>query len=489
MDTMSVLKIYVVNSYSIDKIKSVLKSFSPNVIGANGVTMNINNSLSILKDCREQMPGVITVMGGPHVTFDADNILGDHDYIDFIVRREGEITFHELLKTIDSKKQYKDILGLSYREGSTILHNPDRPFIADINILPNHDYSLVQLSKYKALGTSVNMITSRGCPFKCIFCVGSKMVGHKVRYYNIDRVVNEFESLSKLGFKQINFADDLFTSNRKRCIAICNEIIKRGIDHKWTAFARVDTVTEELLTAMKNAGCTTLCFGIESGDQEILNTIKKKTTLKVIGEAIELCGNAGIDAMASYILGLPGETPETVKRTMSFAKQLCSSYGYHILAPFPGTEVRERSSHYGISLLTDEWDKYDANRSVCETVSLPHSEVDRIVEEFNSKIHENVKIIFERFKRNEELSDFENEIVSNITSFLFVQELIEKDILDRFHCRNGRDKKLLYGEAKQYILENTSFSKEEVSSEFDRLLGLNCITANEISGTMSIDWC
>ena len=122
----------------------------------------------------------------------------------------------------------------------------------------------------------------------------------------------------------------------------CNEILKRGISHPWTAFARVDTVSLELLQAMKDAGCVSLCFGIESGDQEILNTIKKKITLEKSQRAIAICKEVGIDPMASFILGLPGETDETVQKSMEFARRLSPNHGFHILSPFPGTEVREK---------------------------------------------------------------------------------------------------------------------------------------------------
>jgi radical SAM superfamily enzyme YgiQ (UPF0313 family) len=176
------------------------------------------------------------------------------------------------------------------------------------------------------------MVTSRGCPFTCIFCVGSKMVGRKVRYFDTNRVVDEFDMLITMKFKQINIVDDLLTSHKSRCIEICKEIKVRGINHPWTAFARVDTVSLDLLEHMKDAGCTLLCFGIESGNQEILDRVKKNITLEKCKEAIAMCKEVGITAMTSYIIGLPGETEETVQKTLEFAKELSDTYGFHILA-------------------------------------------------------------------------------------------------------------------------------------------------------------
>src|SRR4030043_2274337 len=137
--------------------------------------------------------------------------------------------------------------------------------------------------------------------------------------------------LVSLGVKQINIVDDLFTSHKKRCIEICEEIVRRGIVHRWSAFARVDTVSLELLQAMKSAGCMDICFGFESGNQEILDRVKKKTNLEAARKAMEMCREAGLKPLASYILGLPGETPETVEKTMEFAKSLGVDYGFHIL--------------------------------------------------------------------------------------------------------------------------------------------------------------
>nr|HPJ36929.1 radical SAM protein [Spirochaetota bacterium] len=261
---------FIITRFSEDKARAIIDDFNPDVIGATGVTMNIKKAFSILQFFKELKPEAVFVMGGPHVTFDADTVLRENSFLDYIVRGEGEVTCTELLRAIQNNTSPEGILGISYRNGNEIIHNDRRPFIEDINTLPFPARHLVSLTKYRALRFPINMVTSRGCPHQCIFCLGSKMVGRKVRYFDTMRIVDEFEMLSKMGFSQINIVDDLFTSNKKRCIEFCDEIMRRGIQHKWTAFARVDTVSLELLQAMQKAGCTTLCFGIESGNQEIL---------------------------------------------------------------------------------------------------------------------------------------------------------------------------------------------------------------------------
>jgi anaerobic magnesium-protoporphyrin IX monomethyl ester cyclase len=475
---------YIVNPYSAVRVTDAIRQYRPDVIGATAVTMNINTALNILRDYHAAAPGAAIMIGGPHVSFDAEKILAKNSFVDFIIRGEGELTTVELLDNLGKKDRYNGIRGLSYRNGDEIVHTEWREFIPDINILPLPARHHVQLSKYRALGLPINMITSRGCPFECIFCVGSKMVGRRVRYFETKRVVDEFEMLAGMGFRQINIVDDLFTSNKKRCTEICEEIIRRGIRHPWTAFARVDTVSRELLDVMAASGCTTLCFGIESGNQEILDRVKKKTTLEKIEKAIAICNNAGILPMASYIMGLPGESAETVRQTMEFARKLCNSYGFHILAPFPGTEVREKAEEYGMKILTDDWDLYDANRSVCESIHLPHEEVDRIVNEFNGLVNDMILGVLKKFEKGEPLAPENTDMAKNIISLDFNQRLIGLDLVESYEGRPGGWKRQFV----EYIASRSGLDIGLVESEVDRLITMGCIIIKNVGGNETISW-
>ncbi len=480
---------YIVTPYSRERVKKVLQEYKPDVVGATGVTMNINTALKVVKDYKEENSDIHTVMGGPHVTFDADNILLDNPYVDSVVRGEGEITLLELLGKLDSNSSFKDILGISFRENGAVVHNEMRPFIQDINILPYPARHLVQLSKYKALGIPINMLTSRGCPHKCIFCVGSRMIGQKVRNLDVERVVDEFEMLSKMGFYQINVVDDLFTANKKRCMAICDEILRRGIKHRWNAFARVDTVTKELLEKLLEAGCNALCFGIESGNQEILDTIKKKTTIEKCRKAVDLCHEAGIEPMCSYIMGLPGETPETVENSLDFARSLCKNYGFHILAPFPGTEVREKHEEYGLKILTNDWDKYDANQSVTETEFISHKEIDKIVGEFFGYIEDHIRNITKKYEKGEELPDNDRAYVENAGVFNFTKDIIMSELIETYPgLQNGAAKDAAIDDIVLFLQEKTKYSSEDVRRKVDRLVNLECITVDTNGGKTTISW-
>ncbi len=480
---------YIVFPYSHNRIRKILNEFKPAVIGITGVTMNIKRAASILKDYKDACPDAITVMGGPHVTFDAQNMLEHNPHVDIIVRGEGEITFAELLDSTGRGSDHSSIRGISFRKNGEIIHNEVRPFIDDINILPYPARDLIALNRYKALGFPINMVTSRGCPHKCIFCVGSKMVGRKVRYFNVERVVDEFQMLSKLGFNQINIVDDLFTSNKSRCIAICEEIKRRNIHHPWTAFARVDTVSRELLLAMKEAGCTMLCFGVESGNQEILNTVRKKTTLEKCREAIALCNEAGIAPMASYILGLPGESAETIKQTMEFAKSLTPNYGYHILAPFPGTEVREQKEAYGITILTDDWDQYDANRSVSDTGLVPHTVIDEIVDSFNGGIKRYIEGAIKRKQEGQSISENDENMINKISAFFVVKDMIMMELVESYHGKNGGAVEAeILCDFSHFIAEKTGHPENLINGIIHDLVVRNALALVEASGTKKICW-
>jgi radical SAM superfamily enzyme YgiQ (UPF0313 family) len=371
-------------------------------------------------------------MGGPHVTFCARDTLQEHPELDVIVLGEGETTIVELARAADNSKHWKDINGIAFRKDSEIYHTAEREWVQDLDTLAPPARQLLALGRYRALGMPISMTTSRGCPFKCIFCVGRKMVGAKVRYRNPVAVVDELEYLSTLNFNQINIADDLFTANKNHCLAVCEEIIKRKLDIKWTSFARVDTVSEKLLKRMKAAGCTAVSFGIESANPGILKTIKKGITLQQVVEAVEACNRAGVIPHASFILGLPGETPDTIRETMEFGERLKSvglSYGFHLLAPFPGTAVREQSSDYGIRILSDDWSEYHANRAIVETPTVNRHMLDDIVTEWQNEYNGYLEDIQNRAKEGRATAD-EIWEVENLERIVLIYDLMMQNIIE-----------------------------------------------------------
>ena len=371
----------LVSKYSKDKIRRKLEEYQPDIVGVTSVSMNYPVASDILKYCKSVDEEITTVIGGPHVTFCPVETLDEAPWIDIVVRREGERTMLD----IASGKKLEDIDGIAFRSDGIKL-TPERSLIEDLDGLPVPARHLFPLSKYHALNVHASVISGRGCPFACIFCVGSKMGGRRARYRDPKLIVDEIEQALAQGFKEVNFEDDLLTLNHRHVHAICDEIQARGLTFDWSAFSRVDTVNPELLRRMKEAGCTWLLYGVESGNQQVLDTIKKKITLDKVREAVRMAKEAGIDILASFIFGLPGETRDTIKESVQFGLELGTSYGFHVLSPFPGTEVREKAEEFGIEILSNDWTKYDCNRPVTRTAGAGPAEIAEALHEYYEQI-------------------------------------------------------------------------------------------------------
>jgi len=374
---------YIVSRYTPEKLRRELDAFQPDALGSTSVTMNFPRAAEIVETAKAMRPSLITLMGGPHVSFDAANTLTRHPGIDLLVLGEGEETLRELTPVLGDPGAWAGIPGLAYREDGRVATTGGRPFIRDLDSLPLPARHLLECSRYQALGFPVSIITGRGCPYPCIFCQGRRMVGSRVRTRDPKKIVDEIQEILDYGFNRINVADDLFCSRKDRVRAVCREILDRGLKVPWSAFARVNTVDLETLRIMREAGCDAVSFGIETGNPEMLRRIRKKITLDQARSAVRMCREAGILAHASFMVGLPGETLETLRETEAFARSLNIVYGYHFLAPFPGTTVRENIGEYDLEILTDDWSLYDANRAIVRTSALTAGDIEAFYEEFD----------------------------------------------------------------------------------------------------------
>ncbi|NWF56468.1 MAG: cobalamin B12-binding domain-containing protein, partial [Syntrophaceae bacterium] len=251
--------------YSTDKIDSRLARFQPDVIGITSVTMNFPLAVQTLQYCKEKMPQTTAVMGGPHVTFTDEETLRRFPGVDIIVRGEGEATARELIQALEKGESLERVKGLTFRRNGKLQRTEDRPFIPDLDVLPIPDRTLFPLSRYLAMRVPASILSSRGCPMDCSFCVGHRMTGRKGRFRNPLRVVDEIEAALLLGFEEVCIDDDLFTRKRSHVYTICDEILRRGLKINLYIFARVDTVDAPLLKKLREAGCRMICFGLESG--------------------------------------------------------------------------------------------------------------------------------------------------------------------------------------------------------------------------------
>ena len=424
---------YIVSRYSPEKLARELEAFRPDLVGSTSVTMNFPGAAAIVQKVKELDPSIVTAMGGPHVTFDAENTLRSHPGIDLIVLGEGERTVAELLPVIRDRKAWYQVRGIAFLEGDRFIRTAPRELIEDLETIPLPARHLLPVSRYQALGFPVSIITSRGCPYQCIFCQGRRMVGHKVRYRNPLRVVDEIEEVLSFGFTRINVADDLFLSNKARARVICDEILRRDLRFAWSAFVRVNIMDADIIRRMRDAGCDSVSFGIESGSPEMLKRIRKRITLDQGRRAAEICREVGITPHASFMVGLPGETPETLRQTQEYADSLEIIYGYHFLAPLPGTTVREEIERYDLEILTNDWSLYDANRPVTRTSRLSAEQVQAFVDEFERKNNGRWEDLKERHRQGKTTPE-EGLRVEGHDRMEFTFRLLSEDIIEE-HCR------------------------------------------------------
>ena len=243
-------------------------------------------------------------------------------------------------------------------------------------------------------------------------------------------VLDEIEQIISLGFDRINIADDLFASDTQRVKEICNGIKERNLKFTWSAFARVDTVNQEMFDAMAAAGCDSISFGAESGNPEMLKRVRKGITLAQATNAVRICKQAGMFAHASFMVGLPGETEETLNQTAAFAESLKILFGYHYLAPFPGTTLCEKVGDYDLEILTKDWAKYDANDAIVKTSSLQPQDMRDFVALYNEVMEGQWQDVLDGYKKrkNTPLDDMrvEGHWRMNLTFKILKDDLIEK---------------------------------------------------------------
>jgi anaerobic magnesium-protoporphyrin IX monomethyl ester cyclase len=334
-----------------------------------GITLDTSRYYKGMKYARLlKSKGTKVVVGGPHASFMADQILGSGS-ADFVVRGEGEQTILELVTALTKGGNLEGIKGLSYLSDNQIIHNDDRTYPDDLDTLPFPARDLLEMDKYRTskLGTRsiTSILTSRGCPYQCSFCASSKLAGTAWRARSVESIIEEIQLVKDAyGYRAFAFIDDNFTLNPQRVIDLCNEICKRGWDIHWWCFSRVDTIVRnpEMVAQMYEAGCRSTYIGIESRNQETLDYYNKKISADISREAISILKKNKIEMTASFIIGALNENKEMVEDTLQFAKSLNpNTVSFTILTPYPGTDLFRQVKD---RILTFDWRKYDGIHSV-----------------------------------------------------------------------------------------------------------------------------
>jgi len=332
------------------KLDEMLDHMKPDLVGITSMTSNFPAAEYIAKFVKLRCPESLVVMGGVHATFMHREILAETPEADIIVRYEGEFTMAELAATLENGRSLKEVNGISFRDEGRIISNPDRERIEDLDCLPFPAHHLLEpkIKKY-FMYTSPPVLTTRGCPFSCIYCSTMAFHGRKYRTSSVTNVVLELEYLiDHYKVDKVSFIDDNFTMQPIRVFALCQEMKKRGLSIKWGCNARVDQVNEEILKVMKEAGCRDVFCGIESVSQRALDIVKKGYRVQQARDAVKMAEKLGIRTHCSFVLGLPGESKQTLKRMVQFVDETKPSGRAlpNLLKIFPGTELSKRKEEY-----------------------------------------------------------------------------------------------------------------------------------------------
>lgn len=340
--------------------------FSPDIIGITFPTPVYCVVRDMCRTLKEKDSTVPIVLGGPHPTALPRQTLLQTS-ADIVVIGEGEETFLELVKVLGNGGTLDNIRGLAFKNNGEVTINQPRELIKDIDKLPFPAKDLLPLDRYYLPPTkrirserATNMITSRGCPFECTFCMARSIWGRKTRLRSIENVLDEIEeNVEIFNLTEFSFHDELFTFKRSRIIELCRAIVARGLDISWVCMARAGTVDAELLEYMKKGGCGKISFGFESGNQNMLSLMNKKETLANAVESVRLCKQAGIRVGGAFILGHPGETLESIQDTIRFAIELdVDTAAFFIAIPYPGTALYNLALENGYIEKDPDWRRF-----------------------------------------------------------------------------------------------------------------------------------
>lgn len=352
-----------------DELIEEIKKHNFDVFAVGGLITIFNYLKWLTNEVRKINPNVLIISGGSAVS-SIPNLFLKRTGIDVGLLYESELTIIELLKAVNNKTDISTIPGISFRDkNGGIIVNPLRERIDNLDSIPFPAYDLFPMDIYlkhplqmgllnlskgrKAIG----IVSTRGCPWKCTFC--HRNFGNTYRTRSPENVVAEMEMLYKTyGITFFDFKDETLTVNKKHTEALCDLLIQKGYDFKWQGMTRADLVTKDLLIKMKKAGCIYINFGLESGSQRMLDAVDKKIKVEIMEQSIKWVKEIGLELTKSFMIGIPGETKETVQETIDFCKKLDLDGTFFICTPYPGTILWEKLKHDGRIVTEEDEAKY-----------------------------------------------------------------------------------------------------------------------------------
>jgi anaerobic magnesium-protoporphyrin IX monomethyl ester cyclase len=353
-----------------DEALEKVRRTKPRIIGIQAMFSMKEKVLELAqllrKDCE------LLVIGGPLATSNPEEFI---PFFDVVAIGEGEQTMLELVQAVEDHSSFSDVKGIVFKEDGKVVTTPPREFVKNLDQIPFPSRELFDNEAYEKYYsrnfgyTTTAIITSRGCPFQCDFC-SRPIFGNTFRSRTPENIAQEVVEVRELGYERVWFADDCFTLSRERLVDICEELIRRNVKIGWECLSRVDTVDSNVAEKMKQAGCVRVFFGIESGNDTILEIMKKQITVREAREAVDIFKKTGIQVGAFFILGYPGENDETILDTVNFASSLPLDYlSFTFPYPIPGTPLFDRVKD---RMVSEEW-KEPKNFSLIKHKLLFHS--------------------------------------------------------------------------------------------------------------------
>ncbi|MBI4100149.1 radical SAM protein [Candidatus Microgenomates bacterium] len=399
----------VAQKLSVEDVISELEVFSPDILGFTMTTYMFHQALSWIREIKKRM-NLPILIGGQHLgTYPKETMT--HKEIDYAVVGEAEITLPQFFETLEKGKSLEGVNGLAFRQNGKTIFNSPQDKVMEIDKIPFPARHLVDNAKYYNVVSRrkkfTAMVTTRGCPFHCIFCDLKKA---KWRMRSPQNIADEMEECYKdFGVREIDFYDSSFTANKQRVLEICKEIRQRKLDIIWSIRTRVDCVDKEMLKELSRSGCVRIMFGIESADPEILKTLRKGISVDQIRKIIAWTKEYNIEALGFFIIGSPGETRETAQKTIQFACELPLDWvQFTKMTPFPATELYQMMME---DTGEDYWSSFVLNPANEKSLPLVRTrltplEAKQLVRQAYLKFYFRPKRIFPALKKMRSLNDF-----------------------------------------------------------------------------------
>jgi radical SAM superfamily enzyme YgiQ (UPF0313 family) len=361
-----------IDGLTVPEMVERIRRSAPDLVGFSLMTPQLPSALAVSAALKRACPNLPIVLGGAHIDSTHEDTFHIADCFDFAIYGEGEYALLEVVQRLERSRSdlascLKGIGNVIYRDPSgRVVKNPARPFLADLGELPSVDYDMLDVSRYVIPTMTgryvISMMLSRGCPFRCTFCDAPLTMGKKLRFWPIERVLADItRCIERYGCRNFVFKDSTFTANRRWAERFCDALLDSGLNIRWRCNTRVNLVPQPLLVKMKQAGCQVINFGVESGDPQILRNIQKEVRLEDVYDAHRRCRQLGIRTYATFLIGCPGETEQTVRATIRLARQIRPNLAmFFVATAYPGTPLYEQAVREGLVeprwWANQEWD-------------------------------------------------------------------------------------------------------------------------------------